>query len=112
MIFQPIEQTGNCFRVRLDASHKVYQAHFPGNPITPGVCLLECVEYLTGVLYGRSLKLHQIKNVKFTSVLDPRQSPEASVEIEANPVGDLLGVHATIRNANGEAVAKISCVYE
>ena len=32
------------FKVRLNASHVIYKAHFPGMPITPGVCIIQmCV---------------------------------------------------------------------
>ena len=31
------------WQVQLNADHYIYRAHFPGNPITPGVCLVQMV---------------------------------------------------------------------
>ena len=27
------------YNIKLDANHFIYQAHFPNEPITPGVCI-------------------------------------------------------------------------
>ena len=39
-----------CFTIRLNGEHEIFKAHFPGEPITPGVCQLqmvvECAEQL------------------------------------------------------------------
>ena len=29
------------YEIALNAQHFIYQAHFPGEPITPGVCILQ-----------------------------------------------------------------------
>ena len=29
--------------LRLNPDHPIYHAHFPGNPITPGVCIVQIV---------------------------------------------------------------------
>ena len=34
------------YRVSLNASHIIYEAHFPGNPVTPGVCIIQIVKEL------------------------------------------------------------------
>ena len=34
------------YDIHLDASHFIYQAHFPGDPITPGVCIIQIAKEL------------------------------------------------------------------
>ena len=29
------------FSLNLNAAHEIYEAHFPGEPVTPGVCLVQ-----------------------------------------------------------------------
>lgn len=56
--------------------HFIYSAHFPGNPITPGVCLIQVAGELLSQHLNRSLTLKEIKNVKFLSVLVPKAGNE------------------------------------
>ena len=62
---------GANFTVQLNANHFIYAAHFPENPITPGVCLIQMVMELTEELVQAPLFLKVVKNVKFMQVLNP-----------------------------------------
>ena len=66
--------------LRLNASHPVYAAHFPGHPITPGVCLLKMVGELMERLTGRRLSLAQIANLKFVLPVVPEHDPVVTVD--------------------------------
>ena len=59
------------FRIRLNAGHFIYKAHFPGNPITPGVCLVKILTELTEKYLSRQLFLIEINNLKFISTISP-----------------------------------------
>ncbi|MDR0863631.1 MAG: beta-hydroxyacyl-ACP dehydratase [Candidatus Symbiothrix sp.] len=56
----------------LNKEHFIYKSHFPGNPITPGVCLIQICKELMERQTGETLFLQKIHNVKFLSVIDPR----------------------------------------
>ena len=64
------------YTVHLNADHFIYAAHFPGNPITPGVCITQIVKELTEDLLQKSLFLKIVKNIKFTQVINPLQHSE------------------------------------
>ncbi len=64
------------YHIRLNAGHQIFQAHFPGKPVTPGVCLIQIGKELTEDFLGRKLQLRLLKNVKFLSVVSPLQTPE------------------------------------
>ena len=59
------------FDVRLNPDHFIFKAHFPGHPITPGVCLMQMVAELASVAEGCSLYARSIKNAKYTGVVSP-----------------------------------------
>ena len=59
------------FDVRLNPEHFIFKSHFPGHPITPGVCLLQMVTELAGEAEGCPLFVHSIKNAKYTGVVAP-----------------------------------------
>lgn len=62
-------------RVRLNAEHPIYKVHFPDNPITPGVCLIQMVTELLERHIGRSLAFHTAVNIKFRQPIYPKHEP-------------------------------------
>jgi 3-hydroxyacyl-[acyl-carrier-protein] dehydratase len=50
-----------------DASHPVFQAHFPDNPILPGFIHLEIIALLF------ALEINGIKKAKFSSFVKPKE---------------------------------------
>jgi putative 3-hydroxymyristoyl/3-hydroxydecanoyl-(acyl carrier protein) dehydratase len=68
------------YTIELNSSCVIYQAHFPKEPITPGVCIVqigkELIEELLTEKMSVSCKLEivKVKNVKFLSVISPRDT--------------------------------------
>ena len=77
-ITQSITETEDGFEavVRCNPEHPVYKAHFPGNPITPGACLLQEAGVLMQEKMGRPLFLKTSKNIKYLSLLIPADGKE------------------------------------
>jgi 3-hydroxyacyl-[acyl-carrier-protein] dehydratase len=77
-ILNSIDGTENGFTalLRCNPEHLIYQAHFPGNPITPGACLLQTAGELLQHKLGRPLFLKSSKNVKYLNVLVPAEGKE------------------------------------
>ena len=65
-----------CYDVRLHPDHTIYQAHFPGEPITPGVCVIQIAKELLEDHLHRFLAIKAVKNVKFLMVISPLQHPQ------------------------------------
>ncbi len=68
-------ETENGFtgRIVLNPKHWIYSSHFPDNPITPGVCLLQISKELVVRYKNTPLTISNIKNIKFLSVLIPQE---------------------------------------
>ena len=103
--------SGVNFIVRFNADHFIYAAHFPGNPITPGVCITQMVKELTEELTQFPLFLKIVKNIKFTQVINPLQHPKVSFAL-TTPQEDENGykVSATVKN-DSEIFAKLSLLF-
>lgn len=98
--------------LRLDACHPIYRAHFPGNPITPGVCLIQLVAELLEGVVGRQLALKRIVNVKFQHVLSPVEHPTCRVTFRSiEPDGGVWKVRAVVRAAAMQ-FAQLSMIFE
>lgn len=56
------------------ADHPAYAGHFPGQPILPGVVLLDEALLALAALQGRAAAPAQIKSAKFLSPVQPGES--------------------------------------
>jgi|SRR5258705_13295402 3-hydroxyacyl-[acyl-carrier-protein] dehydratase len=57
--------------LKINPEHEIFQGHFPGQPVVPGVCMMQIVKELVETVTGRSLRLHTGLDLKFLSVIDP-----------------------------------------
>ena len=59
---------------------RIYAAHFPGKPITPGVCMLQmCVE-LASEASGRHLELSEARDIRFLVPLVPESGARVKID--------------------------------
>ena len=73
----PEGQSG--FNIILNPDHLIYKAHFPGQPVTPGVCILQMIQELLSEQEGMPLYISKIKNAKFTNMISPLTDRRVSV---------------------------------
>lgn len=101
-----------CYNIQLDKSHFIYKAHFPGEPITPGVCLIQIAKELTETNRQQAYNIQTIKNVKFLAVVSPKQTPKVTYILEKIAVDEETGdckVQAVVTDTvTGTPLAKIS----
>lgn len=107
-----VTNEGTCHTLRLNPRHAIFQAHFPGNPITPGVCIIQMVAELFEQYAGRKLALKRVANVKFLHVLSPAEQTSCQVlfhSIETD--GAVRRIKASVR-AQETRFAQLSMVFE
>lgn len=73
---------GAVYGITLDASHTVYKAHFPGMPVTPGVCLVQMAKELAEDYLGLELRVVSVRNAKFQAVLSPVETRALSCSLD------------------------------
>ena len=107
------ESAGNTHRVRaiLNPSHQIYEVHFPGNPITPGVCLLQMAIEILNLKFERNLRMVQAKNIKFLKVINPLENPEVEFLIQFKTENDLIFADIDIVAGN-QVFTKVSATYK
>lgn len=66
-----MEGSGIFYQILLDKNHFIYKAHFPNEPITPGVCIIQIAKELLEDYLHEEYEISYIKNIKFLSVLSP-----------------------------------------
>lgn len=71
-------------RIEFDAAHAIFKGHFPGNPVVPGVCMMEIVKELLQTQVQEQLTLRSTGNVKFLQLITPEIKPEIKIEWSKN----------------------------
>ena len=86
------------FTIWLRKNHTIYQAHFPKNPITPGVCIIQIVKELFSHYKNDDFVITKVKNVKFSHPLIPTAHTriDVSMKIEETEEENIYTVKSTI----------------
>ena len=85
--------------IEINRDHPVFKGHFPGNPVAPGVCLLQMAKETLEHISGQKLMLKSCQNIKFTAVLNPDIHPNITLimdhELETEDVHKVnVGIRA------------------
>ena len=71
----------------INARHKIFEGHFPNQPVVPGVCMMQMIKEILEQVIGKETNLVQAADMKFLAVIDPQQNNL---------------IHATIKYTTGE----------
>ena len=83
--------------IEINPRHRIFEGHFPGQPVVPGVCMMEMVKEITETATGKDIFLHKADNVKFLSVIDPGVNNQVQAQIKyASNENDSIKFEATL----------------
>lgn len=68
------EQTRHSATLRVPADHPALTGHFPGNPVVPGVVILDAVISAAESWLGASFVVDSISHAKFLAPLKPDEA--------------------------------------
>ena len=74
--------------LQLREDHPLYQGHFPGQPVVPGVCMLQMVKELAAIATKKALILQSADTMKFLQQIDPRHTPVLQAELSYRILDD------------------------
>lgn len=97
--------------IRLNPEHEIFKGHFPDNPVTPGVCMMQIVKDLTEEITRKKLFLTSASNVKFMAIINPDEQPLLNLVLEISETEEEVKVKNT--TLFGETIAlKMSVNYK
>lgn len=104
---------GDSYQVQLkmNPKHFIYDAHFPGNPITPGVCIVQTAGELLQRELKRDIYLQTVKNVKFLSLLIPAEDKSFSYSFSSIKETSTELCAKVVVSDEMQIFAKMSLVY-
>ena len=69
-----IEGAGIKADLVINAGHKIFEGHFPGQPVVPGVCMMQMIKEIIEQVTQKKLNLSKAGEIKFLAVIDPVQN--------------------------------------
>ena len=97
------------FTLVFNPDHVIYKAHFPGEPITPGVCILQTGLELMEKAADEDLEISEVKNVKFLNILPPDGAQVTARVSRLARDGENIKAQVELRAAE-TSIAKMSLI--
>ena len=86
--------------LELDENHAVFKGHFPGQPVVPGVCMMQSVKELVERNVKRKLTVTEADNMKFLSVIDPRVNKLIQAQVSIGNKDSSFSINASLFAGN------------
>lgn len=67
--------------IHLNKDHDIFKGHFPGNPVTPGVCMVQILKEITSQIVDKKLVMKSSSNIKFMALINPEKTPDLKLSI-------------------------------
>ncbi|MEP7143592.1 MAG: 3-hydroxyacyl-ACP dehydratase [Ferruginibacter sp.] len=68
--------------LEIDATHKIFGGHFPGQPVVPGVCMMQMVKEILESALSKETRLVRADHLKFLTVIDPAENNMIHAEVK------------------------------
>ncbi len=98
--------------ILVNEKHEVFKGHFPGNPIMPGVCMIQIIKELTEKITQSTLMIQTLSNVKFMALINPEATPELRLELDIVTTEDDLVKVKNTTYFNDTVALKLSNAYK
>ena len=89
-------------RVEFDPAFTGFEGHFPGNPIVPGVCLVELARVMAENAVGRPLTMKEITTCKFRRPVQAGMTADCKLQVR-RPDDSVVLIQAEIRVGDSPA---------
>ncbi len=83
----------------INPHHRIFDGHFPGLPVVPGVCMVQMIKETLEQATGSQTRLLQADHLKFLAVIDPRQVLRVQADLNFSPqINQGILLVASLRN--------------
>lgn len=68
--------------ITINKDHVIFKGHFPGNPVMPGVCMMQIIKEITENIVKKKLFMQSANNIKFMAIINPFKTPELELQLD------------------------------
>jgi len=109
--FETTESQKYVATIMLNKNHEVFKGHFPGNPVTPGVCMMQIIKELTQEAVKGTLTMKSASNIKFMALINPEENPLLRLELDITITEDDIVKVKNTSYFEDTVALKLSCIY-
>ncbi|MBR4043772.1 MAG: hypothetical protein IKJ10_03895 [Bacteroidaceae bacterium] len=84
------------FAITLKADSTVYEGHFPGQPVSPGVCNIQMIKECAEQVARKPLLMNNVQQCRLTTLVTPLQHPQVEVTLALEAKADTYKLKATL----------------
>jgi 3-hydroxyacyl-[acyl-carrier-protein] dehydratase len=89
--------------LELNAAHRIFEGHFPGQPVVPGVCMIQMIKEILETSIDKKTRLIKSDQVKFLAMIDPRLDQSIKATLKYN-ITNNEEIHVTASLANDTTI--------
>ncbi len=99
--------------IELNEQHKIFEGHFPGQPVLPGVCIMQMTREILESFLNKKLQLSKADDIRFSSMVDPTKNKELNfiVQYSFNEMQQ-INMSAKILNSENVVCCKMKATYK
>lgn len=97
--------------ITINKDHEVFKGHFPNNPVTPGVCMMQIIKEITEKVVDKKLFMSSSSNVKFMAIINPEETPDLVLTIVISETEDGYKIK-NVSKFNDTVALKLSATYK
>ena len=96
----------------INKEHAIFRGHFPGQPIVPGVCMLQMLKEVLEKIINSPVKLQSADFLKFLKFINPQETSVVNLELQyVRTENNTLKVNGGLVNADA-VYFKFKGIYE
>ncbi len=76
----------------INKHHEIFKGHFPGNPVMPGVCMIQIIKELTEKALEKQLFMEKSSNIKFMALINPEENNTLVLNLDIKSENDTFKV--------------------
>ncbi len=92
-----VEEASFTAELRFDAAHEIFEGHFPGQPVVPGVCMMQLIKEQFNKIIQQNYTLREGQNIKFLAMIDPTQTLAVQLNLSWQPAAEGYWVTALLQ---------------
>lgn len=112
IVINPIDSSSFSASLQLPPDLSVFEGHFVGNPVLPGVAYIFIAEALTRRFTGTPLVLKQLKKTKFFAPAFPMDKLEISGTVSGGPDEKSLNVQVAFTDEQQKRICLVKMSVE